>query len=94
MAYVVLILTCPISWLFSVFIVHEYERLVVFRLGQCRENGVRGPGLVIVVPFVDYYYRVDLRTVSFDVPPQEVSCQLIKDKPMPLVHLYQELFSH
>ncbi|MCZ7543305.1 MAG: SPFH domain-containing protein [Anaerolineae bacterium] len=46
----------------------EYERLVVFRLG--RALGARGPGLVILIPFVDRGLRVDLREVFFDVDPQ------------------------
>ena len=49
-------------------IVPEYQRLVVFRLG--RVVGARGPGLVILIPFVDRGQRVDLREVFFDVEPQ------------------------
>jgi regulator of protease activity HflC (stomatin/prohibitin superfamily) len=51
-------------------IVPEYQRGVVFRLG--RFIGVKGPGLVVIVPFVDRLYRVDLRVVTLDVPYQEV----------------------
>ena len=54
----------------AVKIVTEYQRLVVFRLG--RLIGTKGPGLVIVIPFVDRVVRVDLRTVVLDVPVQEV----------------------
>ena len=53
--------------------VQEYERAVVFRLGRLRSGGAKGPGLFFVMPCVDSYKKVDLRTVSFDVPPQEVS---------------------
>ncbi|MEW6580441.1 MAG: SPFH domain-containing protein [Chloroflexota bacterium] len=49
-------------------IVREYQRLVVFRLG--RALGSRGPGLVVLVPFIDRGERVDLREVFFDVDPQ------------------------
>jgi regulator of protease activity HflC (stomatin/prohibitin superfamily) len=49
-------------------IVPEYQRLVVFRLG--RVIGARGPGLVLLIPFVDRGQRVDLREVFFDVEPQ------------------------
>jgi regulator of protease activity HflC (stomatin/prohibitin superfamily) len=49
-------------------IVPEYQRLVVFRLG--RVIGARGPGLVLLIPFVDRGSRVDLREVFFDVEPQ------------------------
>ncbi|KAI5695442.1 hypothetical protein M8J75_001228 [Diaphorina citri] len=53
-------------------IVQEYERAVIFRLGRVREGGPRGPGLFFILPCIDVYAKVDLRTVSFDVPPQEV----------------------
>lgn len=49
-------------------IVPEYQRLVVFRLG--RVIAAKGPGLVILIPFVDRGQRVDLREVFFDVEPQ------------------------
>ena len=54
-------------------VVQEYERAVVFRLGRLRSGGAKGPGLFFIMPCVDSYKKVDLRTVSFDVPPQEVS---------------------
>jgi len=50
--------------------VMEYERGVVFRLGRC--VGVRGPGIVILLPFIDKMVKVSLRTVVLDVPPQDV----------------------
>lgn len=52
----------------AIRIVPEYQRLVVFRLG--RLIGARGPGLVLLIPFVDRGSRVDLREQFFDVPPQ------------------------
>ena len=54
----------------GVKIVQEYERAVVFRLG--RAVGVRGPGVVIVIPFIETMRRVDLRTITMDIPPQDV----------------------
>ncbi|MFC1937346.1 slipin family protein [Chloroflexota bacterium] len=54
----------------AVKIVTEYERGVIFRLG--RLVGARGPGLFIIIPFVDRMVKVDLRVVTMDVPPQEV----------------------
>jgi hypothetical protein len=54
----------------SVRILREYERAVVFRLG--RLVGAKGPGIVLLVPLIDRMVRVDLRTVTFEVPPQEV----------------------
>jgi regulator of protease activity HflC (stomatin/prohibitin superfamily) len=53
----------------SVRVVQEYERGVIFRLG--RFVGAKGPGLFFIVPFVDRMVKVDLRTVTLDVPAQE-----------------------
>lgn len=52
----------------SVRIVPEYKRLVIFRLG--RSLGARGPGIILLIPFLDRATMVDLREVFFDVPPQ------------------------
>ena len=57
----------------SIRILNEYERGVVFRLG--RMVGVRGPGLIILVPFIEKMVKVSLRTVVMDVPPQDVITQ-------------------
>ena len=54
----------------SVRILREYERAVVFRLG--RLLGAKGPGIVILIPGVDRMVKVDLRTVTLDVPPQDL----------------------
>ena len=54
----------------AVKIVPEYERGVLFRLG--RLVGARGPGLFIIIPFIDRLVKVDLRVVTMDVPSQEV----------------------
>jgi regulator of protease activity HflC (stomatin/prohibitin superfamily) len=54
----------------SVRVLREYERGVVFTLG--RFSGVRGPGLILLIPFVQQMQRVDLRTVVMDVPSQDV----------------------
>ena len=53
----------------SVRIVNEYERGVVFRLG--RYVGVRGPGLILLIPFIERMMKVELRVVTMDVPQQE-----------------------
>jgi regulator of protease activity HflC (stomatin/prohibitin superfamily) len=55
--------------LMSVRIVNEYERGVVFRLG--RFLAVKGPGPVLIIPLIDKMVKVDLRTVTLDVPAQE-----------------------
>lgn len=67
-----LIITFPISIFMSFKVVQEYERAVIFRLGRVRAGGARGPGIFFILPCIDTYCKVDLRTVSFDVPPQEV----------------------
>ena len=54
----------------SVRILREYERGVVFRLG--RLVGTRGPGVVYVFPIIEQMRRIDLRTVTMDIPPQDV----------------------
>jgi len=54
----------------SVRVVQEYERGVVFRLG--RLVGVRGPGLILLAPFIERMVKVDLRVLTMDVPAQEV----------------------
>src|SRR3712207_7784844 len=55
----------------SVKVVKEYERGVIFRLGRVR-GGPKGPGLFILLPSIDRMVKVDLRTVTMDVPPQDV----------------------
>jgi regulator of protease activity HflC (stomatin/prohibitin superfamily) len=54
----------------SIKIVQEYERGVIFRLG--RLVGAKGPGLFLIIPFIDRMVKVDLRVVTMDVPSQEV----------------------
>jgi regulator of protease activity HflC (stomatin/prohibitin superfamily) len=54
----------------AINIVKEYERVVVFRLG--RLAGVRGPGVVIIIPVIETAVRIDMRTVTMDVPTQDV----------------------
>jgi regulator of protease activity HflC (stomatin/prohibitin superfamily) len=65
LSYILLIPLLP----FAVRIVQEYERGVIFRLG--RLQGARGPGLFVVLPIVERMVKVDLRTVTMDVPSQE-----------------------
>jgi regulator of protease activity HflC (stomatin/prohibitin superfamily) len=54
----------------AIRILQEYERGVIFRLG--RMIGVKGPGLILLIPIVDRMIKVSLRTVTMDVPPQDV----------------------
>jgi len=54
----------------SIKILKEYERAVIFRLG--RLVGVKGPGLIILIPFIDKMERVSLRTITMDIQPQDI----------------------
>jgi regulator of protease activity HflC (stomatin/prohibitin superfamily) len=54
----------------SIRILREYERGVIFRLGRLIAQ--KGPGLILLIPIIDRMVRVDLRTVTLTVPPQEV----------------------
>ncbi len=55
-------------------VLREYERAVIFRWGRLAHGiiGGNGPGVVIIIPFIDKMVRVSLRTVTMDVPPQDV----------------------
>ena len=68
--YVLPVLAVLALLAYSIRILREYERGVIFTLG--RLQGVKGPGLIIVVPVVQQMERVDLRTRVLDVPPQDV----------------------
>jgi len=54
----------------AIRILREYERAVVFRLG--RLSGVKGPGLILLIPVIDRMVKISLRTIPMDVPPQDV----------------------
>jgi regulator of protease activity HflC (stomatin/prohibitin superfamily) len=55
----------------AIKVVKEYERGVIFRLGRV-QGGPKGPGLFILLPLIDRMVKIDLRTVTMDVPPQDV----------------------
>lgn len=67
-----IVIVFAVLWFFmqAIRILREYERGVVFRLG--RVVGAKGPGLIILIPIIDRMVRVDLRTITMDVPPQDV----------------------
>lgn len=71
-SYIVFLFTLPLSLFFTIRIVREYERAVIMRLGRIFDGGAKGPGLFFILPCVDDIITVDLRTITFDVPPQEV----------------------
>jgi regulator of protease activity HflC (stomatin/prohibitin superfamily) len=54
----------------AIRILNEYERAVIFRLGRIRD--VKGPGLIIIIPGIDKVVKIDMRTITMDVPPQDV----------------------
>ena len=66
-AAIVLVVVIVIA---AVRIVNEYERGVIFRLG--RIMGAKGPGLFFIVPIIDRMVKVNLQTVTHDIPPQDV----------------------
>ncbi|MDZ4722764.1 MAG: slipin family protein [candidate division Zixibacteria bacterium] len=51
-------------------VLNEYERGVIFRLG--RLIGAKGPGLIVLIPIIDRMRRIDLRVITYDIPPQDV----------------------
>jgi len=65
-----IVIACAIILPAAIKILREYERGVIFRFG--RLVGARGPGLFIIIPFVDRMVKVDLRVITMDVPHQEV----------------------
>jgi len=72
LSVLLILITVPFSLCLVIKVVAEYERAVIFRLGRLRKGGSKGPGIFTVIPCIDTYRCVDLRTVSFDVPPQEI----------------------
>ncbi|MFA5180082.1 MAG: slipin family protein [Syntrophales bacterium] len=54
----------------AIRVLNEYERAVIFRLGRIID--VKGPGLIILIPVIDKMVKVDMRTITMDVPPQDV----------------------
>jgi regulator of protease activity HflC (stomatin/prohibitin superfamily) len=72
---VVIIVFAVIILANAIRILREYERAVVFRLGRLVAGGVKGPGLILLIPIIDKMVRVSLRTVVMDVPPQDIITQ-------------------
>ncbi|TMW52420.1 hypothetical protein DOY81_002509 [Sarcophaga bullata] len=72
LSIILVILTAPFSLFVCFKVVQEYERAVIFRLGRLLQGGAKGPGIFFILPCIDAYARVDLRTRTYDVPPQEV----------------------
>ncbi|XP_017672453.1 stomatin-like protein 1 isoform X1 [Pipra filicauda] len=71
LVFLLMVVTFPISGWFALKVVPTYERMIIFRLG--RIQAPQGPGVVLLLPFIDHWQRVDLRTRAFNVPPCKVT---------------------
>ena len=69
---IIIVASLPFSLFFVVKVVQEYERAVIFRLGRLLTGGARGPGVFFIIPCVDIYEKIDMRTKTYEIPPQEV----------------------
>ncbi|CAF3688311.1 unnamed protein product, partial [Adineta steineri] len=72
LSYFLVAVTFPFSLCICIKVVQEYERAVILRLGRALPGGAKGPGLFFILPCVDTITKIDLRTATFNVPPQEV----------------------
>merc|ERR1712088_586106 len=71
-ALFMVVTTLPLSLLFVIKVVQEYERAVIFRLGRLLSGGARGPGVFFIIPCVDVYEKIDMRSQTYEIPPQEI----------------------
>src|SRR5688500_6453482 len=74
-SFIIIVVLALFIVLNSIRILNEYERGVIFRLGRILSGGAKGPGLILLIPFIDKMVKVSLRTVVMDVPPQDVITQ-------------------
>jgi len=72
LCWLLVLVTMPFSFFVCFKVVQEYERAVIFRLGRLLSGGAKGPGIFFILPCIETYTKVDLRTGVFDIPPQEV----------------------
>ncbi|XP_003978429.1 stomatin isoform X1 [Takifugu rubripes] len=72
LSLILTVITLPVSIWMCTKIVKEYERAIIFRLGRILRGGAKGPGLFFILPCTDSFINVDMRTITFDIPPQEV----------------------
>src|SRR6267378_4053992 len=70
-AFAVVVFLAVLFAISAIKVLREYERAIVFRLGRLFPNP-KGPGLIWLIPVVDRMVRVDLRTITLNIPPQEV----------------------
>merc|ERR1719362_681155 len=71
-ALFMVVTTLPLSLLVVIKVVQEYERAVIFRLGRLLSGGARGPGVFFIIPCVDIFEKIDMRTATYEIPPQEI----------------------
>ncbi|NXL76563.1 STML3 protein, partial [Leptocoma aspasia] len=72
LSYLLVLITFPISIWTCIKVVREYERAVVFCLGHILSKKAKGPGMILVLPCTDTFIKVDLRTVTCEILPQEI----------------------
>ncbi|XP_030331479.1 stomatin-like protein 3 isoform X2 [Strigops habroptila] len=71
-SFLLVLITFPISIWMCMKVIREYERAVVFRLGRILSKKAKGPGIILILPCTDTFIKVDLRTVTCNIPPQEI----------------------
>ena len=72
LSLLLILATFPLSLLATVKVAQEYERVVIFRLGRLLSDKASGPGVFFIIPCLDMYEKVDMRTATYEIPPQEV----------------------
>ncbi|XP_010142835.1 PREDICTED: stomatin-like protein 3 [Buceros rhinoceros silvestris] len=72
LSFCLVLITFPISIWACIKVIREYERAVVFLLGHILSKKAKGPGLILILPCTDKFIKVDLRTVTCKIPPQEI----------------------
>ncbi|OQV15212.1 Band 7 protein [Hypsibius exemplaris] len=71
-SWLLVIFTFPFSLCICFKVVQEYERAVIFRLGRLLHGGSKGPGIFFVLPCIEEYTKIDMRSTLFEIPPQEI----------------------
>ena len=74
-----LVVTMAIMKTMIMTVNQEYERAVIFRLGRLLTGGARGPGVFFIIPCVDVFEKIDMRTMTYEIPPQEVDIFNLND---------------
>merc|ERR1711923_81319 len=67
-----MLIVVSLPLLYTIKVVQEYERAVIFRLGRLLTGGARGPGVFFIIPCVDIYEKIDMRSRKYEIPPQEI----------------------